>query len=277
MKKFDLKKYKELELLKIKNQISKDNLNLTILIIQIGNNEESNLYIKNKKKALDFVKINYIHKKFKEDATELEIINEIRKANQNEKITGIIVQLPIENLDTRKIIDEIDPKKDIDGLTRTNQSKLIFNEDTIIPCTVQGIIELFDILKINLEGKNIVILNRSNLIGIPLFFLLTSKNATVRILHSKIKNYNTYTKTADIVITAVGKEKEFITKKDLKKGCIIIDAATIKENNNIYGDVKPNIKKASFQTPVPYGIGQLTILELIKNTIKAYKIQKDHD
>lgn len=275
MKEFDFKKYKETELLKIRDEIIKENLHLTILIIQVGNNNESNLYIKNKKQALDFVKINYIHKQYDDNAKEEDIIKEINKANKDKKINGIIVQLPIKNLDSKKIINEINPNKDIDGLTSTNQAKIILKEDAIVPCTAQGIMNLFELLKVDLEGKNIVILNRSNLIGIPLFFLLTNKNATVRIIHSKIKNYYKYTKKADIIITAVGKNKEFITKKDVKKDCIIIDAATIKKDKKIYGDVEPKIKKASFQTPVPYGIGQLTILELIKNTINAYEKQKD--
>jgi len=277
MNPFDFKKYKEQELLKIKTKIEKDHLKLKILILQVGENEASNRYIKNKIHALEKVEITYIHKKYQENVTQETIEKDIQCANEDATITGIIVQLPLpKTLNEQEIIQAVDPKKDIDGLTIENQKHLLEKKETIIPCTVQGIMELLDLLKIDLEGKNIVILNRSQLIGIPLFFLLLEKNATVRVLHSKIKNIRNYTKQADIIISAVGKKKEFITKKDIKKGSIIIDAATIVEGNKLYGDVSKKVaKKASFVTPVPYGIGQLTVLELVKNTLKAYKMQKN--
>lgn len=248
----------------------------TLVVIQVGNNEASNVYIKNKEKAALYVGMNFKHLKFDSDIKEAEIIEAIEKLNNDSKVNGIIVQLPLpDHLNSNKIINVINPLKDIDGLTTTNLGKLFNGEECLTSCTPTGIIELLKNYKIELEGKNVVIVGRSTLVGKPLMHLLLKENATVTICHSKTKNLKEYTKEADILIVAVGK-KHLINKDMIKEGSVVIDVGINKVDGKLYGDVNFDdvFDKVSLITPVPGGVGPMTIALLLRNTLKSYKIAK---
>ena len=250
------------------------NLNISFAVIQIGNNEASNVYIKQKKKMCDFLNINFNHYKFDENIDENEIIALINRLN-NDSTTGILVQLPIpDKFNTEKILNTIDYKKDVDGLTKKNMANLILNEKGIIPCTPKGILTLLNKYNIKIEGANVVIIGRSNLVGKPLFNLLLNNNASVSICHTKTKNIRDYTLNADIIIAAAG--CPFLLTDDMvKEGCIVIDVGITRIGDHLYGDVDfDNVKKkASFISPVPGGVGPMTIASLASNILDAYYLQ----
>ena len=246
----------------------------SLVVIQVGNDPASTVYIKNKKKLCEEVGITCIHQKY-EKIDEKSLIKEIEKLNKNNQITGILVQLPLpKNINETNIIETIAPEKDVDGLTSKNIGKLFSKQKGLIPCTALGVLKILENTKEPLEGKNIVIVGRSKLIGLPLLALLLNKNATVTICHSKTKNLEETTSKADILIVAIGK-KEFITKKYVKKDAIIIDVGINRYENKLYGDCKFNelIEKCKYITKVPGGVGPLTVTMLINNIIEAYKIQ----
>ncbi|MDD2469931.1 MAG: tetrahydrofolate dehydrogenase/cyclohydrolase catalytic domain-containing protein, partial [Bacilli bacterium] len=251
--------------LKIKEKLKQEIANLknkpTLAVIQIGNNEASNSYIRAKEKVAQEIGINFIHLKYLEDIEEQIIINKINELNMNKDITGIIIQLPIpKKFNTNKIINNIHPTKDVDGLTYKNIGKLIQDIPSLISCTPKGIMRLLDEYKIDIKGKNIVVVGRSNLVGKPIAQLLLNRDATVTVCHSHTKNLSFYTKQADILIVAVGK-KHLITKDMVKEESVIIDVGINKEDNNLYGDVDfDNVKDiASYITPVPGGVGPMTV------------------
>jgi methylenetetrahydrofolate dehydrogenase (NADP+)/methenyltetrahydrofolate cyclohydrolase len=245
-----------------------------LAVITIGNNDASEIYVNNKKKACEEVGMSFLYFRFKEEDKEEKIIKKIKELNKDENINGIILQLPIpDKFDKYKIINTIDSSKDVDGLTIESQGKLFNNVDTLIPCTPKGIMEVFKYYKIDLESKNVVIIGRSNLVSKPLYIECLKKNATVTVCHSKTKDLSFYTKQADILIVAVGK-KWLIDKSMIKKGCIIIDVGISREGKKIYGDVNPNVESVcSMLTPVPGGVGPMTVAMLLRNTFEAYKKQ----
>jgi len=254
----------------LKKYIDDNNLKIGMAVIQVGDNPASNVYIKNKAKVAESLGVNFEHHKFDIDITEDVIISKIEKLNNNDNIHGIIVQLPLpEHLDKDLIVNSINEEKDIDGLTSKNIGNLFSNSEGIISCTPYGIMKLLEYYNIDLEGKNAVIVGRSNLVGKPLVELLLRKNATVTICHSKTKKLKDYTKKADILIAAVGK-KHLITKNMVKKGAVIVDVGINREDNKLYGDVDfDKVKnKASYITPVPGGIGPMTVAMLFYNLIK---------
>lgn len=254
----------------LKKYIDDNNLKIGMAVIQVGDNPASNVYIKNKAKVAESLGVNFEHHKFDIDITEDVIISKIEKLNNNDNIHGIIVQLPLpEHLDKDLIVNSINEEKDIDGLTSKNIGNLFSNNEGIISCTPYGIMKLLEYYNIDLEGKNAVIVGRSNLVGKPLVELLLRKNATVTICHSKTKKLKDYTKKADILIAAVGK-KHLITKNMVKKGAVIVDVGINREDNKLYGDVDfDKVKnKASYITPVPGGIGPMTVAMLFYNLIK---------
>lgn len=253
--------------------ISKNNYKLGLAVIQIGNDEASNIYIKGKQKLSEELGIEFIHIKFDESVSFKIIKDKILELNDYESINGIIVQLPIPSkFDTRKLINLIDPSKDIDGLTDYNKVRLINNEPGFIPCTPLGILELLEYYNIDVFGKNVVIVGRSDLVSKPLFYLLLNKDATVTMCHSKTKDLRAYIKNADILISATG-VKHLIKEDMIKEGSTIIDVGITREDGKIYGDVDfDNIKdKVSFITPVPGGVGPMTVVMLSKNLLKGYK------
>ncbi len=262
-------KIKEEIKLKTKNYLIKP----TLAVIQIGNDEASNIYIKTKAKACENVGINFIHIKFEEDALEQEIINKIIELNNDNYVNGILIQLPIpKTFDTYRLLNLINKNKDVDGLTDINMGMLFKNYNNLVPCTPLGIMNLLKEYNIDIEGKHAVVVGKSNLVGKPLAMLLLQNGATVTICHSKTKNLSNFTKQADILISAVGK-KDLITKDMVKENSIVIDVGMNRVDGKLYGDVDfNNIKDiASYITPVPGGVGPMTVAMLLSNVLKNYE------
>lgn len=248
-----------------------------LAVVLVGDDPASAIYVKNKKNACKFVGITSEVKVLDKSTTQTELESVLSTLNSDKTVNGILLQLPLPNgLNERQALNCIAPQKDVDGLTTVNMGKLLTNEQGLTPCTPTGIMELFNEYNINLDGKHVVIINRSLLVGKPLEQMLLHKNATVTICHSHTKNIASLTKNADIIVTAVGK-KNFLTKSMVKKNATIIDVAIVRDENGICGDAdfKMLVKKAEFITPVPGGVGPLTIAMLLKNTIKAFKNQNN--
>lgn len=248
-----------------------------LAVVLVGDDPASAIYVKNKKNACKFVGITSEVKVLDKSTTQTELESVLSTLNSDKAVNGILLQLPLPNgLNERQALNCIAPQKDVDGLTTVNMGKLLTNEQGLTPCTPTGIMELFNEYNINLDGKHVVIINRSLLVGKPLEQMLLHKNATVTICHSHTKNIASLTKNADIIVTAVGK-KNFLTKNMVKKNATIIDVAIVRDENGICGDAdfKNLTKKAEFITPVPGGVGPLTIAMLLKNTIKAFKNQNN--
>lgn len=248
-----------------------------LAVVLVGDDPASAIYVKNKKNACKFVGITSEVKVLDKSTTQTELESVLSTLNSDKTVNGILLQLPLPNgLNERQALNCINPQKDVDGLTTVNMGKLLTNEQGLTPCTPTGIMELFNEYNINLDGKHVVIINRSLLVGKPLEQMLLHKNATVTICHSHTKNIESLTKNADIIVTAVGK-KNFLTKSMVKKNATIIDVAIVRDENGICGDAdfKNLTKKAEFITPVPGGVGPLTIAMLLKNTIKAFKNQNN--
>ncbi len=264
------------------NEIIKDELTREILkskkkpsikIIQIGDDESSNIYVSQKIKNANTIGAAAEILKFDKKTSQKKIISEIKKINSDKNIQGIIVQLPIpKKFNKNEIIDVISPDKDVDGLTRTNISKLLRNEGTgIIPATTRGIFELLDFYKIKISGKNVVIIGRSNLVGRPTAIEFLNRDATVTVCHSKTKNLKEKVREADIVVSAVGKP-EFLNKTLFNKRQIIIGVGISRtKDGRIVGDIKMSGLNVSGVTPVPGGIGPMTVACLFKNLFEAYK------
>ena len=248
-----------------------------LAVVLVGDDPASAIYVKNKKNACKFVGITSEVKVLDKSTTQTELESVLSTLNSDKTVNGILLQLPLPNgLNERQALNCINPQKDVDGLTTVNMGKLLTNEQGLTPCTPTGIMELFNEYNINLDGKHVVVINRSLLVGKPLEQMLLHKNATVTICHSHTKNIESLTKNADIIVTAVGK-KNFLTKNMVKKNATIIDVAIVRDENGICGDAdfKMLVKKAEFITPVPGGVGPLTIAMLLKNTIKAFKNQNN--
>ena len=256
----------------LKKKIEFENLTPSLTVIQVGDNKASNIYIKNKKNACDEVGIKCNIIKFPETISEELVINEINRLNNDISVNGIIVQLPLpSNFNEGVIINEIDPIKDVDGLTYQNVGNLVLENEALISCTPLGVMELLKQYNVKLEGKNVCIVGRSNLVGKPLIQLFLQKNATVSICHSKSLDIKKYTKMADILVVAAG-HPNLITKDMVKEGAVVIDVGINKENNVLCGDVdfKHVSEKASLITPVPGGVGPMNVACLLKNVVKAY-------
>lgn len=244
-----------------------------LAVIQIGDDPASNVYIKSKEKACNEVGIYFKHIKYNEEAREKEIINKIVELNNDEYVNGILLQLPIPSkYNSEKLINYIARNKDVDGLTDINVGKLINNKKCLVSCTPQGIMELLNHYNIDLEGKNVVIVGRSNLVGKPLISLFLNNNATVTICHSKTNDLKSHTLNADILVVAVGK-KHLITADMIKKDAVVIDVGINREDNHLYGDVDfDKVKKnVSYITPVPGGVGPMTVAMLLRNVNECYK------
>lgn len=239
--------------------------------ILVGNDGGSLFYLNNQEKiaislGLEFEKIH-----LKDDISEEELLNEINRLNNDNNIDGIILQLPLpKNINEKKIISSISPEKDIDCLTFVNQGKLYMGEETFMPCTPKSVLTILKSLNINLEGMEVVVVGRSNIVGKPAAALMLKENCTVTICHSKTKNLKEVCKRADILIVAIGKAK-FIDDDYIKEGSIVIDVGTNSVEGKITGDVnfEKAINKAAFVTPVPGGVGALTTTLLMKNACEA--------
>lgn len=263
----------------VKNEIELLDIQSTLAVIVVGNNSASKVYVNNKKKACENVGIKSLEYSFPEDASEENLIDFINELNKNPDVNGILVQLPLpKHIDTNAVLESIDPKKDVDGFTAINTGKLWQGEYCLEPCTATGIINLLDYYGIEIAGKHCVIVGRSNIVGKPLAALLLKENATVTICHSKTKDLDKYTSQADILISAVGKPK-FITWGMVKQGAVVIDVGINRdENGKLCGDVDfDNVKdKASYITPVPGGVGPMTVAMLMRNTLDATRIMEEY-
>lgn len=243
----------------------------TLAVILVGDDPASQIYVKNKKKTAENLGINSIVINYPSDISENILLDKIQELNNDNKITAILVQLPLpKHIDKFKIIDAIAPEKDVDGLTPYNSGKLFAGEEPYVyPCTPKGILLLLDEYNIELEGKHVVVIGRSNLVGKPVAQMLLNRNATVTMCHSHTKNLSDITKTADIVVSAVG--KNIIGEKILKSDCVVVDVGIFKDvNGKICGDVDfaSASKIAAYISPVPGGVGPMTIASLMLNTVE---------
>ena len=250
-------------------------LKIGLAVIMVGNNPASEVYVRNKAKACDEVGIHSLTIKLPSNISKNDLIKEIKKLNNNNHIHGILVQLPLPHHlkdDEQEILNTITPQKDVDGFLPINVGKVDIGDFEIAPCTPSGIIKMLEMENVNFEGKNAVVIGRSNIVGKPMAQLLLQKNCTVTICHSHTKNLKYFTKNADIVVVAVGKPN-FLTDDMIKDGAIIVDVGINRVNGKLVGDVNfETVKeKASMITPVPKGVGALTIAMLMHNTMMAYK------
>ena len=245
-----------------------------LAVITIGDDEASKVYVNNKRKSCEQVGISFMHFDYLSEVKESVVINKIRELNKDVSVNGIIVQLPIpDHFNVDKIINTIDVSKDVDGLTNESKIRRMNNKSSLIPCTTKGILELLDYYKMNIESKRVVVVGRSELVGTPTYQECLKRNATVTICHSKTIDLGSITKEADILIVATG-HKYLIDKNMIKEGCVIIDVGISRDNGKLYGDVNPNVSdKCSYLTPVPGGVGPMTVVMLLKNTFIAYKSQ----
>lgn len=251
----------------------------TLCVIQVGDDEASNVYINQKRKMCNDIGYNFIHEKYDDSITEDELLKNIERFNSNDNIDAILVQMPLPSGINEKIIQNaVNKYKDVDGLNDSNIVDLISGKSSLYPCTACGVISLLDKYGVILEGSNVVIVGRSSLVGMPLFHMLENRNATVTLCHSKTRNLQSITKNADIIISATG-VKGLIKEDMVNNNAVVVDVGITRENGKLYGDVDfDNVsKKASLITPVPGGVGPMTIASLAQNVLKAYKMRKRND
>jgi len=257
-------------------QLKKEGIVPGLAVVIVGEDPASKVYVGQKEKGCVQVGIYSEKHDLPEDASEEELLNLIARLNKDDKINGILVQLPLpKQIDEKKVLYAIDSVKDVDGFHPENIGKLVIGEDTFLPCTPHGIMVLLEHSGIDLKGKEAVVVGRSNIVGKPISLMLLSKSATVTICHSKTKDLSFHTRRADVVIAAVGRP-EMIKGDMLKEGAVVIDVGVNRlENGKLAGDVEfeSASKKAFAITPVPGGVGPMTITMLLKNTIKAARMQ----
>ncbi len=269
----------------IKNQIKLEisdlskNLGLRpkLTVILVGEDEASKIYVKNKHITSLELGIDSEIIKLPEETKEKELINIIERLNNDKTTNGILVQLPLpKTIDTKKIINLINPSKDVDCFHIKNIGLLVSGNNLFLPCTPSGIIEVLKYKNIDLTSKNVVIVGRSNIVGKPLALMMIKENATVTLCHSKTINLSSFTKNADIVVMAIGSPL-FLKKEMIKENSILVDVGINRVNGNVVGDIDffDVLEKCKFITPVPGGIGKMTIAMLMKNTLLAYKIQNN--
>ena len=257
-------------------ELKKKNINSKLAVIMVGEDPASKVYVRNKSKACEDVGIEYEEYLLDVNTTQKELIELIEKLNNDKTTNGILLQSPIpSNLDINEAFRTISPQKDVDGFNPINVGKLVLNQDTFVSCTPYGIMKMFEEYDIDLTGKNVVILGRSNIVGKPLIHCCLNKNATVTSCHSKTQNIAQKAKEADVLISAIGKAN-FVTADMVKDGAVVIDVGINRlDNGKITGDVDfESVKeKASYITPVPGGVGPMTIAMLMNNVIKATRRQ----
>lgn len=269
----DGKKLRDKIFIDLKNKIDKMDKKPTLVVILAGEDPASQIYVRNKKKTAENLGINSVVINYPETVSEQELLNKINELNNDKDVTAILVQLPLpKHIDKFKVIDAISPAKDVDGLTPYNSGKLFSGEEPYVyPCTPKGILLLLDEYNIKLEGKHVVVVGRSNLVGKPISQMMLKRNATVTVCHSYTENLPEITKTADILVSAAG--GKIIEKNMLKSDCVVIDVGIFKdENGKVRGDVDfENVSKiAAYISPVPGGVGPMTIASLMLNTVELF-------
>ena len=258
-------------------ELKKQGIIPKLAVIMVGDDKASQVYVRNKSKACDEIGIEY--EEYLKDAstTQDELLNLIDELNEREDISGILLQSPIpKHLDIREAFNRIDYKKDVDGFNPINVGKLAIGEDCFISCTPYGVVKLLEANNIKIEGKHVVILGRSNIVGRPLIQCMLNEHATVTVCHSRTQNLKEFTKQADILISAIGKAK-FVTEDMVKDGAVVIDVGINRnDEGKLVGDVDyENVEpKTSYITPVPGGVGPMTIAMLMNNVVKAVKINR---
>ncbi|MEF8848806.1 MAG: bifunctional 5,10-methylenetetrahydrofolate dehydrogenase/5,10-methenyltetrahydrofolate cyclohydrolase [Candidatus Thermoplasmatota archaeon] len=266
------KKIKEGVKTKVKKTVSEANVHPNVATIKIGDNSQSNLYLKLRDKAAKKAGIKSTHETLPENVSEKKVLKTIEKLNKNPEVHGIFVQYPIpDHISSQKIKETIDPIKDAEGLTPYNTGRLFIGDENIVPCTPLAVIKILEYLDVDLQGKDTVVINHSNVVGKPLTGLLLNRNTSVSVCHVFTKNLSEYTKKADIVVSATGKPG-LITKEFIKKDSIVIDVGIIKTEKGITGDVNfEQVKdKAGKITPVPGGVGPVTVACSLLNMYKTY-------
>ena len=259
----------------LKDKVSKLKEKPTLVVISVGDNPASKVYVGQKEKCANYIGLNYKHMHY-DSITDDELVKVIEKLNKDKKINGVIVQLPLPSgMDETRIVNTIVPEKDVDGLTYLNAGLLLNNKTTMVSCTPKGIMELLKREKVDLVGANAVVIGRSILVGKPMMNLLINANATVTMCHSKTKALAKVTKKADVLVVAIGK-KHFITRDMVKHGAVVIDVGINRVDGKLYGDVNYDdvYSKVKKITPVPGGVGPMTVIMLMKNVIEAYEKQK---
>lgn len=258
---------------KIKTYVEEGKRRPCLVTILVGDDPASKVYVANKERACNEVGIKNVTERLPVETTEDALLETIQLFNDNKYVDGILVQLPLpKHINSDKVVATINPDKDVDCFHPINVANLWLGKDGIKPCTPQGIIDLLDYGNIDLRGKHIVVLGRSNIVGLPVAKMCLDRNATVTVCHSKTKDLKEITRTADILIVAIGKPK-FINNSHLKPGAVVIDVGINRVEGKLYGDVDYDsiALKASYATPVPGGVGPMTIACLLKNTLNSYE------
>jgi len=254
-------------------ELKRKEISPKLAVVMVGEDKASKIYVKNKSRACEEIGIEYEEFLLENTTTMDELLNLIKELNNRNDIHGILLQSPLPSqLDINLAFETISPQKDVDGFNAVNVGKLSLNQDCFVSCTPYGVIKMLDAYNIPVDGKNAVIIGRSNIVGKPLSQCLLNKNATVTICHSKTKNIKELTRNADIIFTALGKPK-FLTEEIVKENAVVIDIGINRTEDGIVGDVdfEGVEKKASYITPVPGGVGPMTIAMLMNNVVKAAK------
>ena len=256
----------------LKERVAKENIKATLAVIQVGNDPASTVYVGNKKKACEYIGIGSKSFELPEETTEEELLSLIDKLNADDEINGILVQLPVpKHINEKKIINRISPKKDVDGFHPESVGNLCIGQNGFVSCTPAGIIELLKRSDITIEGKECVVIGRSNIVGKPMALLLLANNGTVTVCHSRTKDLKAVCKRADILVVAIGKPK-MITADYVKEGAVVIDVGIHRmDDGKLCGDVDFDdvCAHTSAITPVPGGVGPMTIAMLMVNCVKA--------
>jgi len=272
----DGKKLSDLLATKLAGKIKRLHIKPKLVIIQIGNLAESNTYIKNKKSFANKIGVEALHKRYPNNIRESQIIRDIEKYNRTSSIHGIMVQLPApKNFNIEKVLESISSKKDVDGLTSINAKHLFDNSEAFVPATARGLITLLEEFKIKIVGAKIVIVGQSSLVGRPVMLALLNRGATVTMCHKNTKKLDQETKPADILISAVGYPK-LIGKKHVSVGQVVLDVGfNVTRKGKMVGDVDYEKVKNTVKaiTPVPGGVGPMTVASLFQNLIEAYSLQ----
>ncbi|MFU0826498.1 MAG: Bifunctional protein FolD [Lachnoclostridium sp.] len=251
-------------------------IEITLAVIQVGNDPASTVYVRNKKKACEYIGIRSLSYELPEDTKEQELLDLVEELNRREDVNGILVQLPLpKQIHEDRIIQAISPAKDVDGFHPQNVGKLSIGQEGFVSCTPAGIIQLLKRSGIPIEGKECVVIGRSNIVGKPMALLLLRENGTVTVCHSKTRNLKEIAKRADILVVAMGKPK-FINGDYVKEGAVVIDVGIHRdENNKLCGDVDFDdvVNKVQAITPVPGGVGPMTIAMLMNNCVESVRIK----
>lgn len=260
------------------DKLKEQGIEIGLAVVIVGNNPASRVYVNNKKKACAEVGFNSYEYALPEETTQEELLDLVKKLNKDDKVNGILVQLPLpEHIDENAVINTIRPEKDVDAFHPENVGHIMIGDFNFLPCTPAGVMEMLAQSGIETEGKDCVVIGRSNIVGKPMAMLLLHKNATVTICHSRTKNLAEICRRADILVAAVGRAK-FVTADMIKDGAVVIDVGMNRlESGKLCGDVDYDgcFEKAGYITPVPGGVGPMTIAMLMKNTLTSAKVKNN--